>query len=417
MRRAWFLPVVALTLLPVAVWPQGNPIGPEFLVNSSTAGFQYSPAVAADARGHFVVMWESSLAAPAGILGQRYDSSGTPLGAEFRANTYTTGFQIVPAVASDPSGNFVVVWTNSVQDGSSNGIFGQRFTSSGAPAGPEFRVNTYTSLSQGLPSVAVDSAGNFVVAWNSQFQDGSYLGVFAQRYASTGEPIGPEFRVNTFTPFDQTAPSVGTDPTGNFVVVWTSEAGDGSSYGVFGQRFAASGTPVGAQFRVNTYTTNSQASPEVDVDGTGNFVVVWPSGLLQDPSGFGVFGQRFAASGVPVGPEFRVNTFVAQNQFFPSVAVDDSGNFVVVWQSLLQDGSGYGVFGQRYDATGAPLGAEFRVNTYVDYDQERPAVTVDNAGEFVVVWASAVQDGSGPGIFGQRYRQIVPVQLIHMGVE
>jgi hypothetical protein len=308
-----------------------------------------------------------------------------------------------------------VVWTGNVQEGSADGVFGERFSSSGAPAGPEFRVNTYTSNSQGLASVAVDSAGNFVVAWNSQFQDGSYFGIFAQRYASTGEPVGPEFRVNTSTPANQTWPSVSTDPNGNFVVAWNSEVGDGSSYGIFGQRFAASGAPLGGQFRINTYTTNSQGSPAVDVDATGNFVVVWNSGIFQDGSGFGVFGQRFAASGAPVGPELRVNSTVIFDQWFPSVAVDGSGNFVVAWQSEFWDGSSAGVFAQRYDAVGTPLGPEFRVNTYTANGQERPAVTADNAGHFVVLWSTWA-----PGnwdVAGQRYSQIVSVELMQISIE
>ena len=64
----------------------------------------------------------------------------------------------------------------------------------GDPLGPEFRVNTYTTEYQGIPSVAADSSGNFVVVWTSTSpQDGSYQGIFGQRFASSGAPLGPEF--------------------------------------------------------------------------------------------------------------------------------------------------------------------------------------------------------------------------------
>jgi len=52
---------------------------------------------------------------------------GNPLGPEFRVNTYTTSYQSWPAVASDSSGNFVVVWESNFQDGSNSGVFGQRY--------------------------------------------------------------------------------------------------------------------------------------------------------------------------------------------------------------------------------------------------------------------------------------------------
>jgi hypothetical protein len=99
------------------------------------------------------------------------------------------------------------------------------------------------------------------------------------------------------------------------------------------------------------------------------------------------------------------------------VAADSAGDFVVVWASYLQDGSGFGAFGQRYASTGAALGPEFRVNTYTTASQNGPIVAADPAGDFVVVWSSVGQDGSVVGVYGQRYAPIVPVELVIFGVE
>jgi len=152
-------------------------------------------------------------------------------------------------------------------------------------------------------------------------------------------------------------------------------------------------------------------------DNAGNFVVVWHS-LQQDGAQMGVFGQRYASTGAPLGGEFRVNTYTTSYQQLPAVTMDDTGNFVVAWASYLQDGSSYGIFGQRYDSTGTALGPEFRVNTYTTYGQTRPAVAADpTLGNFVVIWDSQLQDGLGVGVFGQRYGQILPVELMHYGVE
>src|SRR5258706_563577 len=192
-------------------------------------------------------------------------------GLEFRVNTYTTDRQQRPRIAADPGGNFVVVWESRYQDGSYYGVFGQRYSPAGLPLGTEFRVNTYTTIRQAYPTVASDSGGNFAVVWQSHTQDGSTYGVFGQRYGSTGAPLGAEFRVNTYTTGYTTFPSVASDPGGNFVVVWQSDTEDGSSVGVFGQRYDSGGAPLGAEFRVNTYTTNRQASPSVTTDSGGNF--------------------------------------------------------------------------------------------------------------------------------------------------
>ena len=238
MRRARILSFVVLMIVPRTAWPQGNPLGPEFRVNTYTTGNQYRPAVASDASGDFVVVWDSCAQDGSGLgaFGQRYASSGAPLGPEFRVNTYTTGDQALSAVASDAGGNFVVAWASRQDPGS--GVFGQRYASSGVPLGPEFRVNTYTTGYQASPSIVSDSSGNFVVVWNSYTQDGSGMGVFGQRYAGSGVPLGPEFRVNTYTTGAQSGPSVAADTSGNFVVVWTSDLQNASLLEVFGQRYS-----------------------------------------------------------------------------------------------------------------------------------------------------------------------------------
>lgn len=416
MRPTRLLCAAALVLSSSTASPQGYPVGPEFRVNTYTTGGQAVQGVAADPSGKFVVVWwGQGVEETDGVFGQRYDSSGIPVGPEFHVNTFITSQQTKARVATDAAGNFVVVWQSFTQDGSDFGVFGQRYDSSGAAIGPEFRVNSYTTGFQGGPTIAVDPAGNFVVVWGGD-QPGSF-DVFGQRYASTGAPLGPEFRINSYTTDSQGPLDVAADTSGNFVVVWQSLSGDGSSGAVFGQRYASSGAPVGPEFRVNTYTTNAQAGPSVAVDAAGNFVVVWTSYPGQDGSSGGVFGQRYASSGSPIGPEFQVNTYTTGAQYATDVGIDPSGDFVVVWVG----GSPYGgsdTFGQRYASSGAPLGPEFRVNSYTTGSQGYGKVAVDSTGRFVVVWGSFPnQDGSGFGVFGQRFSMIVPVELMHFRVE
>ena len=74
--------------------------------------------------------------------------------------------------------------------------------------------------------------------------------------------------------------------------------------------------------------------------------------------------DRALSSAVPVGSEFQVNTYTPNAQMFPEVASDADGDSVVVWQSLGQDGSGWGVYAQRYNNAGVAQGSEFQVNTY-----------------------------------------------------
>jgi len=397
---------MALAGLPAPAGAQA--VGSEFQVNTYTTHYQSKPFVASDASGNFVVVWVSrgQDGSGYGVFGQRYDSTGGALGSEFRANSFTTDDQNHPSIASDASGDFVVVWSSHGQDGSAYGIFGQRYDSAGVALGNEFRVNSFTTGYQFSPSVASDASGNFVVVWSSSNgQDGSKRGSFGQRYDSGGVAQGREFQVNTYTIGDQTLPSVASDASGNFVVVWSSYGQDGSGDGIFGQRYDRAGVALGNEFRVNSFTTGNQFSPHgraVASDASGNFVVVWHS-YGQDGSAYGIFGQPYDSAGVALGSEFRVNSYTMGNQAVPAIASDASGNFVVVWSSYGQDGSGSGIFGQRYDSTGVAQGDEFQVNTYTTNKQTRVSVAATSTNQFVVAWKSDSQDGSGPGVFGQRY--------------
>jgi len=420
MRRALMI-VVALVFLLVssarAGRAQGAPLGPEFRVNTFTTGHQREMSVANDAAGNFVVAWRSEVqdGSSFGVFAQRFASSGAPLGPEFRVNSYTTNSQYHPSVGADSSGNFVVVWKSVAQEGAFGPLMGQRFASSGAPLGTEFRVNTVTTNGPRTPVVAADAAGNFLVVWIADDGAPGDVNLFGQRFAAAGAPLGPQFRVNTWTTFPQTEQAVTADSAGNFVVVWRSDWEDGDYGGIFGQRFAGAGPPLGPEFRVNTYLPNQQERPSVAGGPAGDFVVAWQS-YIQDGSIWGVFGQRYAGSGAPLGPEFRVSTFTPNSQGTPAVAADPAGDFVVAWGSDLQDGYNTGIFGQRFAASGAPLGPEFRVNTYTTYSQYISSVAAFSSG-FVVVWQSFTEDGSAYGVFGQRFGAILPVELVQFRVE
>ena len=416
-RRLWVVLVAMVAIAPRAASPQaGVPLGPEYRVNTYTTASQASPAIATLTGGTYLVLWESPQdGSGTGIFGQRYSGAGVPQGSEFLVNTFTTGNQSAPAATVDLGGNVTVAWASDLQDGSGLGVFAQRYTAAGAPAGPEFRVNTFTTGDQASPAAATDKSGIAFIVWTSDGQDGSGLGVFGQRFFGGANPFGSEFRVNSTTAAAQGAPSVASSQSGSFVIVWQSDGQDGSGHGVFGQRYFGSGIPQGSEFRVNTFTQGGQLAPSVAA-GSGTFVVAWQS-QGQDGSGYGIFGQRFALSGPPTGVEFPATTFVAGDQFEPAIVGDIIGDFAVMWTSAGQDGSGLGVFGQRFANSGTFHGPEFRVNSFTTAAQRSPAAIAGFSGNFIVAWQSDTQDGSQYGVFSQRYGPLVPVELIGIGVE
>jgi len=370
----------------------------EFLVNTCTDAVQAYPAAAMLGEGGFVLVWASygQDGSQNGIFAQRYDAGGRA-GSEFQVNTYTSAQQLDPAVASLPGGGFVVAWQSQYQDGDGYGVFARLYDSEGIAADSEFQVNTVTDSSQGSPSVAALSGGGFVVAWQSDGQDGDGEGIYAQRYDSKGIAAGGEFRVNTETASAQELPSVAALSGGGFVVVWESDGQDGSNKGVFAQRYGADGSEAGDEFQVNTNPKWTQAAPSLAALADGGFVAAWESSG-QDGDGFGIYAQRFDASGAKVGDEFRVNTVVANDQINAAVSALDDGGFVVAWQSNDQDGSDWGIYAQRYDASGSPV--------YAANSEPEGGVSIEGvarSGETLQADTSNLSDADGLGAFSYQW--------------
>jgi hypothetical protein len=386
------------------------PIGPEYQVNSFTTDRQRFQAIAMDAAGDLVVAWQSLFqdGSSYGIYAQRYSAGGVPQGGEFRVNTYTTDSQTNPAVAMDAQGDFVIAWNRSDQAGQTTGIYAQRYDGAGVPQGVEFRVNSTTTLNRQSPCVAMDPAGDFVIGWQGGITAGSFQtqSIFAQRYNSAGAAQGGEFRVNTITTANQVDPQVAMDAAGDFVVAWSRFINVGGHYQSYARRYNSAGVATGPDFLVNTYTGTYQWLPSVAMDAAGDFVIAWESSY-QDGSSYGVYAQRYSPSAVPQGDEFLVNNYTTNTQRVPAVAMDAAGDFVVSWASYAQDGSNFGIYARRYIAAGAAQGAEFQVNTYTTGAQDWPAIAGDANGDFVVTWTSDGQDGSSYGIYAQRY-DVVP---------
>ncbi|MGV2333392.1 MAG UNVERIFIED_CONTAM: hypothetical protein LVR18_04425 [Planctomycetaceae bacterium] len=221
------------------------------------------------------------------------------------------------------------------------------------PLGGETLVNTTTNASQSLPAVAMDADGDYVVTWRSNGQDGSGYGVYAQRYNAAGNRQGSDFRVNSTITGNQLNPALAMNSSGDFVIVWMSDAQDGSSYDIYARQYNSGGVAQGSEFRVNTTVAHSQRNPAVAMDADGDFVVTWMSNG-QDGSGYGIYARQYNPAGAAQGSEFKVNTTVSNSQRNPAVAIDADGDFVVTWMSSAQDGSGYGIYAQRYSSTGAP---------------------------------------------------------------
>jgi hypothetical protein len=136
------------------------------------------------------------------------------------------------------------------------------------------------------------------------------------------------------------------------------------------RRWDALGQPARSGAPGEHFTAQERFDPSIAALPGGGFVVVWTGFGADDPDSYGIFGQRFDATDTPVGTEFRVNTVTADTQPTPSVAAAPTGGFVVVWNRSYKTK----VVGQLYDASGVAVGGEFEAS--VDYQASSPNVAM-----------------------------------------
>jgi hypothetical protein len=376
----------------------------EFLINTNTFDFQGYPSAATFDNNNFVVTWFSNGqdSSGEGVYGQLFNNATSKrIGTEFRVNTYTIGDQWFQNMATFANSNFVVAWESDGQDGSLGGIYGQLFNATDGVVGTEFQINTYTMNNQAFPNTATFTSNNFIVVWHSfPGQDGSGSGVYGQLFNPISMKIGAEFQVNTYSIGDQGEACAATFTNNNFVVMWQSanQTASNSNYDIYGQLFDNIGRKIGPEFQANSYITDTQDNAKVATFPNNNFAVIWES-YGQDGSDYGVYGQLFNANVGRIGPEFQVNTYTTNNQYSHSVATFPNNNFIVTWMSTEQNAED-NIYGQMFNATGGRIGVEFQVNTNT-YASGFPSVATFPNNNFLVTWQSWGQDGSNEAVIGR----------------
>ncbi|MFC2927230.1 Ig-like domain-containing protein [Hyphobacterium vulgare] len=339
------------------------------------------------------------------IASQIFDTSGSPATSMEIVNTTVTGQQAYPASTALHHGGYAVAWTDfegSAPDLDQASVRMRVFRpESGCPANavysvsgdPDERVNEYTTYQQRFSRLAALDAG-FVVVWEDLVStDGAIEPreiVRARIYQSDGSPLTGEFVATVNTAGAQFNPDVARLADNRFAVSWEDES-DGS---IRARIFLADGTPATGDLQANTSTDGRQVLASIGALEDGGFVVAWgdashPGG---DPNDL-VLAQRFNAAGAHVGGEFRVNeTDAGENtltELRPNVIGLSGGGFAINWvgrHTTGADTDDRSVRSRVYNAAGVALGGETVLNTTTVSAQGFPGGEAYGPG-FVSAWA------------------------------
>lgn len=390
---------------------QGGPGGGVFPVTGDRGE---DPTIAFGADGEFLVVWNFHSRGEDTPYGRFFDGSGTAVNGEFQVsaleNTYTTG----PVVAGDGAGSFMVVFEN--ESDRNRDVMARRLPVDRRSGGVRFEPDTFRPSS--YPGLETDFAvvESSEAASISVFRTGGNQGEILFSLSSVDGTASPGVDFPTsFPTFRLTDGEIGpirvpfalsddTTVEGSETVLLGIEdvSGVGAEPGasalltIIDDDFGSAGAD-GPENAVSV-PGGRNSWPQVAVATSGEMMVVWGRSLAGD---FGIHGRFYDQQSQPIGPAFRISddSVIAVQ---PAVAVDDEGDFVVVWDQGSDDRA---LHGRSFTREGESLSGEFVVVPVFcpGSDSCRPIrANIAAQGEnFAVTWAES-PSGSFAQVYGQR---------------
>ena len=450
-------------------------IGENIAVGSaSRAMTQNNPVIAVDSNGNSIIAWHES-SYPASLYAQRFLPDGLPDGENFlldngyspsvigsqngsfiytrvlrdqslndeiilgtleSSDTVSTGnvtitepgaacnFSIPAPIGIGSNGYTLVVWSD-LRDDDPN-IYGQWLDREKNKVGDNFRLNddSQPNGTQEGPQLAIDKQGNFAITWMVDPH------IYVRKYGADGQALTEFLIANDNQEPDRLHRDsyIAMDAAGNFTVVWE----DGTSWPreLYAQRFAADGTRLGSNFKINEIVEYTD-EPVIAMNDSGYAVVTWgqSSFLMQilDPNGnllgqnievvdenmviscplspaidenansviawsdkrsgkYDVYFQRYSKGGQKIGENTRISQDdLADYRSYPAVIIEPDGGFSIAWDEYRDDK--ISIWARRYDAEGEPSGDCFKVtdicdgNIWINFK-----FATDEAGRKTIVW-------------------------------
>ena len=337
-----------------------------------------------------------------GVFAQRFSADGSTYGPEFQVNTQTLHGQYQPTALELSNGDIIIAYAGNTAGYSGN--YAQRFDSNMIAKGNEFQLNETSSNYPGEPELIDLGGGKFGVSYRiegSGVANTHYSDIFYREFSAAN--VGnSQTVVNTNNYMQhQNEPDVAISGS-NVVVVWSETSGSITN-GIYG-RVYDTGTPAwGTDFAISINGAGRNARIETLNDG--RFVVTWQATGV-DGSSTGIQGHFLTAAGVPTGSEFSINTTTTGVQSYSDIAVTSDGGFIVTWHGQGDNSSNtsdYGIWAQRFDSSGTKIGSEISVNSQVDSGQVYPDITVLSDGDFIITWSDESKSETNANVMMQRY--------------
>ncbi|HRX83896.1 MAG TPA: sialidase family protein [Phycisphaerae bacterium] len=384
-----------------------------------------------DGAGNWIAVWTTvdDLGGTIGTEGDILYSRSTDHGATWTAaaplntdaDTDATS-ELNPQLTTDGIGNWIAVWSSGEPFRGAGGfdrdIFYSRSTDNGAswtaPAALSSNAATDTGFDS-EPQLTTDGAGNWIAVWRSNDDLGGAIGtdgdILCARSTDNGATWTTVAPLNTNAATDsggEAFPQLTTDSAGNWIASWYSFDNLGETIGndadIVFSRSTDNGATWTAPAPLNSNATTDSGGDywqELTTDGAGNWIAVWSSlnnlgGTIGDD--WDILFARSTDNGATWTAPAPLNSFAAtdgEDDLRARLTTDPEGNWVAVWNSEHSLLGTIGTDGDILYSQSADNGvtwtaaAPLNSNATIDsgYDQ-KPQLTTDGAGHWILVWES-----------------------------
>ena len=260
------------------------------LIEIDSLGDAWNPQVSADSSGNAIAVWQQYDGIRTNICSNRY-VVGTGWGIAQLIETDNTGEAGNPQISVDSSGNAIAVW-NQLEVRYS--LWSNRYVV-GVGWGTAQMIETDSSGdAQGDICVSMDGSGNAIVVWIQTADDGFRWSVWSNRYV-VGTGWGTAQIIETENLGDAHNARVSVDSSGNAIAIWQQTAGGDTPSSIWSNRYiVAPNTPPIASLAVSppsgdpttifTFDTSGSSDAETppmdlqvrwDWEGDGAFDTGW----------------------------------------------------------------------------------------------------------------------------------------------
>ena len=350
---------LALTLLPMSSAAQAAPqsVTAETVRASVTSASLQNRAVVDEAQGRLIVGWESRRQerGSSGVYARAFDLGGRALTHEMRVNSTLAGQQGRPAVAATENGSVWFAWESFGQDGSGAAAVARLFDAQLQPQGAEMLLAGESSGDQSEPVLAAGPRSNVLAVWSQLVGASAELerpcAELRGRMLRPDGSFSAEIALTKPMHADDRLPALCALPEG-YLLTWSRRDREADRAQVWALRLDADGQSVGAAFSLDAGDSSDQIEPSVDAAVDGSFVAAW---LRAETGGWQVVCRRFDAAGIAVEPKILVATASDGWKSGASVAVAPDGSFAVAYNAEREAAAGETLWLARYNASGQVL--------------------------------------------------------------